>query len=61
MDEAQLRRELLKVEMEISYAERKLQNDKFVSRAPKKVVANAREKLASLEQKHTDLTTQLEN
>jgi valyl-tRNA synthetase len=57
---ARLKRELVKIDNEISSARQQLQNDGFVANAPADVVENRRKRLAELEVLHVKTKTKLQ-
>ena len=60
-EKARMTKELAKVEKEVVKAGKKLENPKFVDNASPEVVAEARERLAEWNDKHSRLTAMLEN
>jgi valyl-tRNA synthetase len=59
-ERARIRKEIDKSEKDIAFVEKKLNNDKFVARAPEDVVAKERERLADEQQRRTRLNEALE-
>ncbi len=57
---ARLTKEIARVDDDITHVSRKLNNEKFVSKAPDKIVAKEREKLAGFEKERAALQASLE-